>query len=42
MAVRKYIGDSIMKRIELILEIWELAQSLATFSTWAFNFKEYL
>jgi hypothetical protein len=40
--VRKYIGDNIKKRIALILEIWELAQSSTTFSTRVFHFKEYL
>jgi hypothetical protein len=42
MVVRKYIGDGIKKRIDLILEIWELAQSSTTFSTRVFHFKEYL
>jgi len=27
MVVRKYVGDGIEKRIDLILEIWELSQS---------------
>jgi hypothetical protein len=40
--VRKYIGDNIKKRIYLILEIWELAESSTTFSTRVLHFKEYL
>ena len=27
LAIRKYVGDGIQKRIDLILEIWELTQS---------------
>jgi hypothetical protein len=42
MVVIKYIGDGIKKRVDLILEILELSQSLATFSTRVFHFKEYL
>jgi hypothetical protein len=42
MEVRKYIGDGITKIIDLILEIWELAQSSTTFSTRVFHFKKYL
>jgi len=41
-AIRKYIGDNIKKRIALILLIWELATSLATFSIRVLYFKEYL
>jgi hypothetical protein len=41
-ASRKYIGDSIKKRIALILEILELTRSSTTFSTKVFHFKEYL
>jgi hypothetical protein len=40
--IRKYIGDSIKKRIALILEIWELATCSTTFSTRVLHFKEYL
>jgi hypothetical protein len=32
MVVRKYVGDSIKKTIDLILEIWELALSSTSFS----------
>jgi hypothetical protein len=42
LAIRKYVGDGIQKRIDLILEIWELAQSSTSFSTRILHFKEYL
>jgi hypothetical protein len=41
-AVRKYVGDAIQKRVDIIQEIWELAQSIASFSSRIENFKEYL
>jgi uncharacterized coiled-coil DUF342 family protein len=41
-AVRKYVGDAIQKMIDIIQEIWELAQSIASFSSRIENFKEYL
>jgi hypothetical protein len=41
--VRKYDGDAIHKRIDIIQDIWELAQSIiASFSSRILNFKEYL
>jgi len=40
--VRKYVGDGIQKRIDLIHEIWELSQSSTNFSTRIMHFKEYL
>jgi hypothetical protein len=40
-AIRKYVGDAIHKRIDIIQEIWELAQSIASFSSRIQNFKEY-
>jgi hypothetical protein len=40
--IRKYIGDSLKKRITLTLEIWELTTSSTTFSTRVLHFKEYL
>jgi hypothetical protein len=40
--VRKYVGDAIQKRIDIIQEIWELSQSIASFSSRIQNFKEYL
>jgi hypothetical protein len=40
--VRKYVGDAIQKRVDIIQEIWELAQSIASFSSRIDNFKEYL
>jgi hypothetical protein len=40
--VRKYVGDAIQKRIDIIQEIWELAQSIASVSSRIQNFKEYL
>jgi hypothetical protein len=42
MVVIKYIGDSIKRRISLILEIWELATNSTTLSTRVLHFKEYL
>jgi hypothetical protein len=42
LVVRKYVGDGIQKRIDLILEIWELAQSSTSFSTRIMHFREYL
>jgi hypothetical protein len=42
LAVRKYVGDGIQKRIDLIQEIWELAQSSTNFSMRIMHFKEYL
>jgi uncharacterized coiled-coil DUF342 family protein len=39
---RKYIGDKIHKIIDLIQEIWELAQGSTEFATRITNFKEYL
>jgi hypothetical protein len=41
-AIRKYVGDAIQKRIDIIQEIWELSQSIASFSSRIENFKEYL
>ena len=41
-AIRKYVGDAIQKWIDLIQEIWDLAQSTANFSSRITNFKEYL
>jgi hypothetical protein len=41
-AIRKYVGDAIQKRIDLIQEIWDLAQSVSNFLTRITNFKEYL
>jgi hypothetical protein len=41
-AIRKYVGDEIQKRIDLIQEIWELAQSSTNFAARITNFKEYL
>ena len=41
-AVRKYVGDAIQKRVDIIQEIWELSQSIASFSSKIENFKEYL
>jgi hypothetical protein len=40
--VRKYVGDGIQKRIDLIHEIWELAQSSTSFSTRIMHFRKYL
>jgi hypothetical protein len=42
LAMRKYVGDGIQKRIDLIHEIWELAQSSTNFSTRIMHFREYL
>jgi hypothetical protein len=42
LVVRKYVGDDIQKRIYLILEIWELAQSSTSFSTRIVYRREYL
>ena len=42
LAVRTYIGDGIQKRIDLIQEIWELAQSSTGFSARIMHFKQYL
>jgi hypothetical protein len=41
-AIRKYVGDAIQKRVDVIQEIWELAQSIASFSSRIENFKEYM
>jgi hypothetical protein len=41
-AIRKYVGDAIQKRINIIQGIWELSQSIARFSFRIQNFKEYL
>jgi hypothetical protein len=41
-ALRKYVGDAIQKRVDIIQEIWELAQSIASFSSRIENFKENL
>jgi len=30
-AIRKYVGDAIQKRIDIIQEIWELSQIIASF-----------
>ena len=40
--IRKYVGDSIQKRIDIIQEIWEISQSIVIFSSRIQNFKEYL
>ena len=37
-----FFGDEIHKIIDLIQEIWELAQSSTNFATRITNFKEYL
>jgi hypothetical protein len=29
--VRKYVGDAIQKRVDIIQEIWELSQNIASF-----------
>jgi hypothetical protein len=42
LVVRKYVGDGIQKIIDLIQEIWELAQSSTNFSMRIMHFKEYL
>jgi hypothetical protein len=42
LVVRKYVGDGIQKRIDLIHEIWELAHSSIIFSTRIMHFREYL
>jgi hypothetical protein len=42
LVVRKYIGDGIQKRIDLIQEIWELAEISTNFATRITHFKEYL
>jgi hypothetical protein len=41
-AIRKYVGDSIQKRLDIIHEIWDLSQRIARFSSRIENFKEYL
>jgi hypothetical protein len=40
--VRKYVGDTIQKWVDIIQEIWELAQNIVIFSSRIENFKEYL
>jgi hypothetical protein len=40
--VRKYVGDTIQKRIDIIQESWELSQSISSFSSRIHNFNEYL
>jgi hypothetical protein len=40
--IRKYVGDAIPNIIVIIQEIWELAQSISSFSSIVQNFKEYL
>jgi hypothetical protein len=41
-AITKYVGDGIQKRMDLILEIWDLAQRATNFAAIITNFKEYL
>jgi hypothetical protein len=41
-AIRKCVGDEIHKRVDLIQEIPDLAQSIANYSSRITNFKEYL
>jgi hypothetical protein len=41
-AIRKYVGDGIPKIIDMIQEIWDLAQSVASFSSRIKVFEEYL
>jgi hypothetical protein len=41
-SVIKYVGDVIQKRVDIIQEIWELAQNIASFSSRIENSKEYL
>jgi hypothetical protein len=40
--VRKYVGDAIQKRIDIIHKICEISQSISSFSSRIHNFKEYL
>jgi hypothetical protein len=40
--VRKYVKDEFKKRVDLIQEIWDLAQTTTIFSTRIPNLKEYL
>ena len=41
-SVIKYVGDVIQKRVDIIKEIWELAQNIASFSYRIENSKDYL
>ena len=41
-SVIKSVGDVIQKQVDIIQEIWELAQNIASFSSRIENSKEYL
>jgi hypothetical protein len=41
-SVIKSVGDVIQKQVDIIQEIWELAQNIASFSSRVENSKEYL
>jgi hypothetical protein len=41
-SIRKYVGDGIQKRMDLIQEIWDLTQNATNIATRISHFKEYL